>query len=335
MDSTEQNAPAATPAEKPRGVVEWLTRRKSLALARSQLRDVSTVEQGRLKSARIAAELADRALEPIDPLRAGSGAAPALSLYREAAYFAILGQDETLQADDLAEAMRVAPVDTLVFAAGGTDGLNQVRKALVEKSFVETAQEPLERIEQDARLAKAFVYALLNLKLGPARLVARLVAQRWLRLLSVLALVVVAAWAAIFGLVRGFQSPDLAAGKPWRASSQFLPCYPAQHRCGDAHTDIFFHTNEEIQPWLQIDLQKPTEFSVIEVVNRSDCCPDRAYPLAFEVSQDATTWREIARQPQSFYEWKAKVAPVTARYVRVKALKKTWLHLERVTVRAK
>lgn len=327
--------PVAVAPASPRGFLEWFTRRKTLAATRAKLRPVVLAEQERLTRATIAAELADRALDPIDPLRSGSGAGPALSLYREAAYFAILGQSEAIKASDLAEAMRVAPEELLSFAAGGTDGLTQIRKILVEKSFVDTAEEPVERIEQQARLAKDFVYALLNLKLGPAREEARLLAQRWLRIVLVLLLLGGAVVGTSIGLSRALRGPDLAAGKPWVASSKFVPCFPQEHRCGEARTDIFFHTNEEDRPWLRIDLQKPTAFSVVEVVNRQDCCPDRAFPLVIEVSQDDKSWREVARQPQSFDEWRAELTPVTARYVRVKALKKTWLHLERVSVRTR
>jgi hypothetical protein len=329
------NAAPPDAAAAPRGFIEFFTRRRSLKAARAELVRVVGTEAPRLGRARVFAELADRALDPVDPLRAGSGAAPALSLYRQAAYFALLGQDDAFQATDLAEAFERTPRDTLLFAAGGEAGLLEMRRCLVDKSYVGDALEPDERLAEQARASRSFVYALLRAKLGPARRIARLQVQRWVRSSLLVALVVGTAWLSSWGLQRAFTLPDLAAGKPWRASSQFVPCFPAEHRCGDAHTDIFFHTNEDDDPWLQIDLGQPQQFSVIEVVNRRDCCPERAVPLAIEVSADGAVWREVARQKKSFTTWKAQIPPTRARYVRARALRRTWLHLERVTVRAK
>jgi F5/8 type C domain len=324
-----------TEATKPGGFVEFFTRRRSLKAARAEVLRVVGMEAPRLGRASVFAELADRALDPVDPLRAGSGAGPALSLYRQAAYFALIGQDDALDAPDLTQAFERCPRDTLLFAAGGEAGLLEMRRVLVDKSYANDALEPDERVAEQARAARAFVYALLRAKLGAARQVARLQTQRWVRSSLLLAFVVSAALLIGWGARRVLTHPDLSAGKPWKASSQFVPCHPAEHRCGDAHTDIFFHTNEDHEPWVQIDLGQPQEFSRIEVVNRRDCCPDRAVPLVVEVSNDAQAWREVARQNTTFNTWDTRIAPTRARYVRARALRKTWLHLERVTARAK
>jgi hypothetical protein len=139
---------------------------------------------------------------------------------------------------------------------------------------------------------------------------------------------------AVTGIQRAMLKPDLAAGKPWRASSSLDTCKPLEHSCTSTRTDIFFHTVEEAEPWLEIDLGRPTSFSVVDVTNRSDCCPDRAVPLAIEVSNDRTTWREVARRKETFSEWRAKFKSQQARYVRLRVLRRTLLHLEKVAVRA-
>ncbi len=327
-------APAPVPAPAPRGFLEFFTRRRSLKAARAELVRVRGTEAPRLGRARVFAELADRALDPVDPLRSGSGAAPALSLYRQAAYFALLGQDDAFEAADLTQAFEGTPRNTLLYAAGGEAGLLELRRCLVDKNHAQDALEPDERLAEQARAARAFVYALLKTKLGPTRLVARLQRQRWVRSTLLVSFLVGATWLATWGVQRALLQPDLAAGKPWKASSQWLPCFPAEHRCGDTRTDIFFHTNDDNEPWVQIDLGKEQEFSLIEIVNRRDFGPDRAIPLAVEVSNDGQHWREVARQKTTFTVWTTRIAPTRARYVRAKALRKTWLHLERVTVRS-
>lgn len=327
-------APAPLPAKaRSGGVLEWLTRRQSIKSALAASHQPDTSELAWLSRSRAFAELADRALDPVEPLRQGSGAPAALSLYRQSAWLALLGQQASPRGLPLADALAALSEDRLLFAAGGSAGLAHVRYLLLERASIDDALLPDEKIAEDAKSLRTFTYALLDAKLGPAQRVAELKAQRAVRLLLSTALITLLTILAVWGVRRMTTAPDLAANKPWKASSQFLPCYPAQHRCGEAHTDIFFHTNEENNPWLQIDLKAKTRFSRIEVVNRRDCCSDRAVPLVIEVSQDGEKWREIARQAASFREWETNVAPVEARYVRARSLKRTWLHLERFSLR--
>lgn len=140
--------------------------------------------------------------------------------------------------------------------------------------------------------------------------------------------VVLASWTAIW-LAR---PKNLAAGKPWRTSSKALDCTPAKHSCGGTRTDIFFHTDNEPEPWFEVDLEAPTDFSGLTVRNRMDMGVDRAVPLVAEVSDDRASWKEIARRPEPFLDWEPRFAPVKARYLRLRVLKKTWFHLEAVEV---
>ena len=142
---------------------------------------------------------------------------------------------------------------------------------------------------------------------------------------AVLAMVVAAAFKAI-------EPVDLAAGKPWRASSKLFDCHPERIECGGVRTAILFHTNSENQPWFEIDLGAPTPFSAVTVRNRSDAAPERAVPLVLEVSDDRAAWRVLSTEADPFRVWKAKVGPVTARYVRLRATRETYLHLDSVKV---
>lgn len=325
--------PKPAQAARPRGFVEWFWRGKALRQVREYKKTLPTIEQSRLAHAQTALELADRARDPVEPLRSGSSLALSISLYREAAYWALLGQDANFSGKTLGELFEVLPQELLEQAAG-PDKLADVKLALVGRGFVETAELAQELLPRDATLAHDFVHTLLARKLEPARRTGRLLLQRAVRTFGLLALLLLAIWGGTTGVKRALLKPDLAAGKPWRASSALEVCKPQEHYCASAHTDIFFHTVEEAEPWVEIDLRQPTTFSVVDVTNRSDCCPDRAVPLALEVSNDQKTWREVARRPDTFSQWHAKFAPQTARYVRLRSLRRTLLHLEKVAVRA-
>jgi hypothetical protein len=125
---------------------------------------------------------------------------------------------------------------------------------------------------------------------------------------------------------------DLAANRPWRASSAAPDCDLAFNTCLGQPVDIFFHTMEEESPWVEIDLGKIRSFSRVVIRNRQDCCKDRAVPLAIEVSNDASSFAEAARRQDPFLEWDAKFGQVRARYVRARALRRTILHFDSMSV---
>jgi hypothetical protein len=124
---------------------------------------------------------------------------------------------------------------------------------------------------------------------------------------------------------------DLAEGRPWRASSRYPEhgCVSPDQRCPGPY---FFSTNEEDAPWLEIDLQREESIARLELQNRTDCCPERAAPITVEVSSDSKQWRRVARQDAAFSVWRTSFAPVRARWVKIRAEKRTNLHLRRVRI---
>jgi hypothetical protein len=318
----------SSPPQK-RSVWQWFWRGKELALARQAVRDVPAGVRLQLTRARTAQELGERALEPIDALRSGPSLPLSVSLFREAAYWALSAQSEAAPAPDLASAFERVELETLTFAAGSSDGLEQVKKALLLKSFRETADDSPEQQRQDATVLRAFVQALIDLQLGPERRVGRALVQRWVRFgLSTFFLLslIIAGSVLLGGALRG---PDLLVARPWRTSSS-NPSVPRAER-----REYFFHTQEEDSPWIEYDLGKPTVFSVVEVSNRRDCCPERAAPAVIEVSTDQQHWKEVSRRADSYSVWEAKFAATTARYVRVRVLRRSILHLSGVAVRTR
>jgi len=307
-------------------------RGRELALARRAQHETATQIGSRLQHAQTASQLATKVLEGVEPLRSEPGYWLATSLYREAAYWALLAQDQEMDAATLAEALSAAPREVLVYAAGGEDALDALLNVLLDETRAVAADEDLDVQERKARQAAQFVDALVGLQLGPKRQVHRVLLQRWVRTGGALAIGVALVVAATTLLGHLTRPPDLALARPWRASSSAGDCRPAQRSCLGARTRILFHTRTEANPWFEVDLGEAREFSVIEVENRDDCCPDVVLPLALEVSDDAKQWREVARTTESFDVWRAELPRQRARYVRAKALRTTALHLVRLSV---
>jgi hypothetical protein len=331
LGATSQAAPS--PTKERGGLVEWFWRGATLRKARAAFLELPVGERQALERALAATELADRSYDPVDPLHAGSSLALSISLYREAAYWGLRAQSEAYRGDTLAAVFDSVPPELLAFFAGGPDEVAGVRLALVERSFIETAALAPELLARDALRARGFAHALVDTKSAPSRRVGAVLLQRAARVLGLallLVAVVAVSWSSLAGRRRG---PDLAAGKPWKASSESDHCKPAEHSCAGIRTDMFFTTVEEEEPWLEIDLGRNTAFNEVDVTNRTDCCPDRAVPLVIEVSRDRKKWREVSRRNDTFSAWETVFKRQNARYVRLRVLRRTIFHLDRVAVR--
>lgn len=92
---------------------------------------------------------------------------------------------------------------------------------------------------------------------------------------------------------------------------------------------MFFHTDEEDQPSLTFELARSTIIASLRVENTASF-RERAYPLIAEVSTDGAQFREVGRVDHVFARWEPRFAPVSARFLRLRVLKRTWFHLRRV-----
>jgi hypothetical protein len=311
------------------GPLEWFWRGSALQSAKAAPK-ASTLRRERLRRARLAAELADRTIDPAEPLRDGSAVPLAITLFREAAYWALLAKTDGEARPSLRELLDAGNYPK---PAMSDDDFAVVRKALSEKSFIETAEDRADTQCREADLCQAFVHGLVQSELDADDRVTSVLVQRWVRTGLLVAAVLVVLFMAFNSLRRAMQGADLLANKPWVASSKAFECRPKDMECGGARSAMFFHTTEEEKPWVEFDMGAPQSFTRIEVVNREDCCPERAVPLIVEVSDDKAKWREIARRTDSFREWETTVAPTTARYVRLRVDRRTSFHLVRVSLR--
>jgi hypothetical protein len=288
---------------------------------------VQTTQREFERRGRLAFEAGDQALGPSNALPSGHAAGLAVELYRQSAYWAVLALKPELGGTDALSAVwNAACQDAQVRSQVVCDQRLLLLLATNFTMIAELSHE--EQVEAAGRL-RSCAAALLAMARRPV------IEREWLRTRR--ALIVFCA-LLIFGFLLTFaldmlrSKPDLAAGKPWRASSELVHCEPDLAQCGGAVTKIFFHTKQELNPWVRYDLGAPRAFSSLTVRNRSDFGPERAVPLVAEVSNDDEHFSQIARQDQPFTTWEPHFPRQNARYVRLRVARESMLHLEAVEI---
>ena len=127
-------------------------------------------------------------------------------------------------------------------------------------------------------------------------------------------------------------SPDLAAGKRWHASSAWGAFPRTGLMVGEAPIDGRFHTREEQDPWVVLDLGETQRVHAVRVENRTNCCKERATPLAFELSVDNEHWKLVGYRRVPFGTYTQQFEPQQARYLRLRVDRHSVLHLRRISV---
>jgi hypothetical protein len=321
---------------------EWFWRGEAVRAARAHdtVGEVRRIAQQR---AAISAELAGLALDPPGPWQAGSAYHLAASLFVESIGWSLRALS-LAPGDAAPRAVPDAPptsaelerlfamhLSLLLAIAPGHVAVEHLRHCALEREF-ESSTRSSREVEADARTLAGVASRLLLSASTPHDPLDRLMLQRVLRLggLGVLLL----AFAVGVPTFRDWRDRhnDISVGKPWLASSSYESvCQSPEHRC-DADKSYFFHTQDEPNPWLEIDLLRSERFSRVQVFNREDCCAERAVPLVVEVSNDHENWQEVARRDQAFDVWKASVGSVSARWVRFRVAGRSFMHLDDVQV---
>jgi hypothetical protein len=147
------------------------------------------------------------------------------------------------------------------------------------------------------------------------------------------ALAIGLAIALVPPLHRAVFPPDLAYGKPWSASSAWSGFPQSGLMLETARPDGIFHTLEEFSPSVTVDLQAIETVHSVQVENRSNCCRERALPLAVELSTDGKIWQRVGYRRIVFATWTAVFPARPARFVRLRVDRPSVLHLRRVSVR--
>jgi hypothetical protein len=286
--------------------------------------------------ARVAAELAGRALDPSEPFLSGRADAIACELYRQSIHWALRALDAQRAvasapavAEPLGEASAPGAAEALLDARRPTAG---ARDAL-SRTFVEFAELAPQQQARTARELGAIAESLLRDAASTRREMDTIWFGRSFRIAAILLVVSVAVVFLALSKTWREQRADLAAGRSWSASSSYpgVGCRSPAQECVES-PDFFFHTNEEDKPWVVIDLGAPELVGAVRIDNRKDCCGDRAVPLVVELSSDGKRFRQVNRLDEKFKSWRAEFAPMPARYVRVSSPRRTLLHLARIRV---
>jgi hypothetical protein len=308
---------------------EWFSQAETIRTSQERVAAKSDHRAKLEQHARIAAEAGDALLHPVAPLRSGSGKAVSSLLHKESISTTLLALGRA--PNDLVEddALR-SEVTRALPASVSFERLSELVAAPPQIDAVETKIGI--RSEEAEALAGA-AHALLDVALAPEHQLQRALTRRLLRISVTALLLALATVVVVEAVISIAIGPNLASGKPWRASSAYAGFSPEAGMCDGRKTRIFFHTNREQDPWVELDLGEPTLIHRVDVRNRRDCCRDRSFPLMIEGSLDGQTWHELGRQTQPFTKWTLEFEPTRARYVRAKALKRTFLHLESFEVR--
>lgn len=303
---------------------DWLLLRSEIARAAQVAGEFTPQRAEFLQRAKLAFELAELARR--DHLQAGSDSALAMELFRQSTYWALRVQHVASEETDPASVWLAGERNLLAGVDASSPEIAELRSNW-SADFVALAQTAPERQRSLTELLARYATRALDDAQRPRwRL-------EWLKLKRVAHVLLVLLPVALV-VAGAFLWPErnLARGVPWQTSSSEFECHPEKSECGGAVTDIFFHTKLEESPWLEYDFGKPTAFSGVKIRNRSDYRPELAVPLVVEASDDHKSYRELARRTEVFSIWRARFATEHARYLRVRALNKTWLHLEEVRV---
>jgi hypothetical protein len=99
-----------------------------------------------------------------------------------------------------------------------------------------------------------------------------------------------------------------------------------------------FHTENERNPWWQVDLGNRASLTEIRIFNRLDCCAERAQTLQVLLSDDARSWRTVYRHNGTVFGGKdgkplvVRLGGESARYLRLQLNEANWFHLDEVEV---
>jgi hypothetical protein len=267
--------------------------------------------------------------EPSDPSRRGLATGHAASLYSEALVWALWSHAAS-QTEPNLDALWGDGSPVVREVAFSPERVVEVEKLLhTPRLGVALADRPESERDAAATVLKRTALAVIDLREKSVRALDALAFKAFARI--VLTLLVV---GGLVGGIVAMRPPkvNLAAGKPWKASSAMFECHPAQTECGGAKTRILFHTRDELNPWFEYDFGARMEFSSLLVENRQDAEGERAVPLIAEVGDDGEHFREVARRDSDFSTWKPSFPKVAARFVRLRVPRRSMLHLENVEV---
>jgi len=280
-----------------------------------------------LSRARGALDLGDALVDTIRPSRREVAIDAAFAAYGQGLFWALTAETTGDLPPRPEDAWDAAPPDLLAETSANGE-IARGRQILARPLGHAAEASEAERIaEVDAlrSLLHELIHGLRRRRPSSRDLARR----RWTRV----ALVAMIALLPILLVARHLGSRDLAAGKRWITSSFEADCDVSMGICQGSVVNLAFHTKLEDAPWATLDLGSVQAFTSMVVVNRRDCCGDRAVPLIVETCADGVHFTKLAEKRELFTEWTVRFPEVRARYVRLRVPHQTAFHLERVSIR--
>lgn len=120
-----------------------------------------------------------------------------------------------------------------------------------------------------------------------------------------------------------------SSSSPWSTDDDCKEILTAEH-----NRDFSFHTNQEYNPWVELDLGAIYVLHKIVVFNRKKCCQERAHNLKVAISNDKVKYEIIHK---GFIPFQDKIefdlnSLKTARYVRLSIEGFNFFHLSKIEI---
>ena len=98
-----------------------------------------------------------------------------------------------------------------------------------------------------------------------------------------------------------------------------------------------FHTENEKNPWWQVDLGAITSLGEVRMFNRRDCCLERSKTIQVLLSDDGVNWKRVFSNPGTVFgtdglPLRVSLKGNAARFVRLQLTEAEYLHLDEVEV---
>jgi hypothetical protein len=158
---------------------------------------------------------------------------------------------------------------------------------------------------------------------------------RWWRRLRILALVIALGLIVSAGLHQLLRGRNLARGAAVTASSQH-PGTPPPSGATNGFVEVAYgvHTNNEREAWLMIDLGALHTIKEVHVIPRGDGYVNESVPLNLEVSEDGTSFLQLAtrREPSTQATPWVVYEKMRARYIRLRTPGVGYIALSEVEV---
>ena len=136
-------------------------------------------------------------------------------------------------------------------------------------------------------------------------------------------------------------STNLSKNRPAKQSStsQWSKQNDAQGAVdGVKNSSYGFHTNNEKNPWWQVDLGQVRPLTGIRVFNRLDCCAERARTIQILLSNDGANWTRVFTNNGTVFggndgnPLSVSLKGKSARYVRLQLAETNYFHLDEVEI---